>query len=151
MPGSDAAWKALRARLSAGGAGHVHVGIVGPEAAQPHPGTEATNAEVGLWHEYGLGVPERSFIRRTFRNSEKIAQYKALQQLLARQVIDGKMTMARAGALIGAWGAAAIQSTITDSDIPPPLAPATIRRKGSSKPLVDTGQLVRSITWVIVP
>ena len=33
----------------------------------------------------------------------------------------------------------------------PPLAESTIRRKGSSNPLIDTGQLRSSITWQVVP
>lgn len=33
--------------------------------------------------------------------------------------------------------------------IPPPLSPETIRRKGSTTPLIDTGQLVGSITHQI--
>jgi hypothetical protein len=30
-----------------------------------------------------------------------------------------------------------------------PNAPSTIKAKGSSRPLVDTSQLVKSITWVV--
>ncbi|MCX8207429.1 MAG: hypothetical protein N3G75_06315 [Methanothrix sp.] len=33
--------------------------------------------------------------------------------------------------------------------IPPPLKPETVRRKGSSTPLIDTGQLIGSITHQI--
>lgn len=35
------------------------------------------------------------------------------------------------------------------SHIPPPLKPETVRRKGSSTPLIDTGQLIGSITHQI--
>lgn len=147
MPGTKE-WNELRALLSDGGASHVNVGIIGSEASAQHPGSDLTNAELGVIHEYGLGVPERSFLRRTFEDPVKLAEYRALQERLAGLVIEGKITLERAAELVGAWGAAAVQRTITESDIPPPLAAETVRRKGSSKPLVDTGQLVRSINWV---
>ena len=39
-----------------------------------------------------------------------------------------------------------VQTEIRSGDFAP-LKPATIKRKGSSRPLIDTGQMVQSIAW----
>jgi hypothetical protein len=41
------------------------------------------------------------------------------------------------------------QTVRSGAGVPPPLKPATIARKGSSRPLVDTGRLLSAITWVV--
>ena len=48
--------------------------------------------------------------------------------------------------MIGAKAAAIMKRTIRDFD-DPPNAPATIKKKKSSNPLVDTGLLMQSVTW----
>lgn len=47
---------------------------------------------------------------------------------------------------VGLWAQGSIQQRISDG-IPPPNAESTIRRKGSSTPLIDTGQLRTSIKY----
>ena len=41
----------------------------------------------------------------------------------------------------------AVRRVLTQAGIAPPLKPATIARKGSSTPLINTGQLRSAITW----
>lgn len=97
-------------------------------------------------HEFGLGVPERSFIRAWFdANQDKIK--KAIAAAM-QQVIKGKYTKEVALERLGALFASQIQARIS-SNIPPPLAPSTIKRKGSSVALIDTGQLRSAITYRI--
>jgi hypothetical protein len=50
---------------------------------------------------------------------------------------------------LGAKVAALLQNRIS-AGIDPPNSAATIARKGSSKPLVDTGQLKAAITWRVI-
>ena len=50
---------------------------------------------------------------------------------------------------IGLWAQSEIQQRISDG-IPPQNAPYTINKKGSSTPLVDTGQLRSSISFKVV-
>lgn len=112
---------------------------------------DGENAELGLIHEYGApskGIPARPFMRQTFehRRGELIA----LQAKIAQGLIAGKLTEERAMGLLGAWAAGAIKATITRDGNFAPLKPATVKRKGSDKPLIDTGQLVGSITFVVV-
>jgi hypothetical protein len=101
--------------------------------------------EVAVVHEFGGGsVPQRSFIRATI--DEKRAEIERLQQHLAMQVVEGKLSPEQALGVLGAKVAAWCKVRIA-AGIAPALKPATVKRKGSSKPLIDTGQLRSSVTW----
>lgn len=107
-------------------------------------------------HEFGatiqrgrgsVSIPERSFLRTTFdeKNEEWISFFKSqLKHVLALQM-DVQTLFNRLGArMVGD-----IQENITDLDAPPN-APATIAKKGSSNPLIDTGGLRMRITYRVV-
>lgn len=144
----DKGWGQLR-RMAAGPPDRVRIGIQGDEADAEHEGGELTNLELGNIHEYGAPlakIPERSFIRATI--DEKAAAYIKLAGRLGKSVLQGTRTRAQALGLLGERVRADIVHRI-NSGIEPPLRPATIARKGSSKPLVDTGQLKGSITYVL--
>lgn len=101
--------------------------------------------EVAVVHEFGAGpVPQRSFIRAAI--DEKRSEIEAEMANLARGVVSGKLDGRAALDLLGAKVAGWCQARIA-AGIAPALKPATIRRKGSSTPLVDTGQLRSAITW----
>lgn len=139
----DAGWMAIRKRVIeiAARDRYVKVGVIGDEEL----------ATIAAVHEYGSpqnNIPERSFIRRTF--SEKEAAHRAFLARVVTQILRGTLTVDRGLGMIGAWGAAEVKKTITAGPhIPPPLSPRTIARKGSDRPLVDTGQLVGAITWEV--
>lgn len=107
-----------------------------------------TLLEVAIIHEFGAGhVPARSFIRATI--DEKRAEIQALQVVVAKQVLAGKLTPDQALGQIGAKVAAMIQQRIRDG-LAPPLAASTLRRKkNKSTPLILTGQLRSSVTWAL--
>ena len=131
---------------------HVVVGIYGPAAKAPHVGAGGsegeglTVAQIASIHEFGVGVPERSFIRGTVDARAK--EISRMAKRLAAQVLDGRKTTAAALDLLGAYVHGQIIRRI-NKRIPPPLAASTIRRKGSSTPLVDKGQLKGSIAWEV--
>ncbi len=58
----------------------------------------------------------------------------------------GKITMDHALGIIGESVTSMIKARIA-AGIAPPDSPSTIKRKGSSTPLVDTGQLKGSVAW----
>lgn len=101
-----------------------------------------TVAEVGSFHEFGLGVPMRSFIRGTF--DEQQTELAALVRSQARLTVEGRLTAEQAGERIALKAEAIFKRRIRER-IPPPLAASTIKRKGSSVPLISTGQLRNSI------
>lgn len=127
------------------------VGIFSDEDSE-----ETSYVMIGRVHEFGVTIqrgegriiiPERSFIRSTFEeNSDKwVAFLKQQAQLVARLSLPPKVAWERLGALI----VADIQEKITDISSPPN-APSTIKKKGSSSPLIDSGSLRQRITYRVV-
>jgi hypothetical protein len=118
----------------------VTVGIHEEEGAEEHG--ELTTAEVGAIHEFGLGVPQRSFVRGYFdehANEIQEAQDVALENILAGA--DPQTEAARLGLKLESG----IKQRIL-ARIDPPLAESTKRRRGEDAvPLVDTSQLLGAI------
>lgn len=128
----------------------VRVGVLDDATKNVEPGdapSKLSLLEVAAQHEFGApaaGIPQRSFIRATV--DEKRADIGRLQLALAKQVLAGKLTPDQALEQMGAKVAAWCQTRIAEG-ISPALQPETVRRKGSSTPLIDTGQLRSSITY----
>ena len=104
---------------------------------------------IALVHEFGspkMNVPARSWLRASFDKYEK--QWMALLLRLLKLVDKGKLTLRNAVELVGQQMVADIRRHIR-SGIPPPLKPATIARKGSTLPLVDSGRFINSITYQV--
>lgn len=123
----------------------VLVGV--PAGATEADGTSM--AMVAAVNEFGSGdgrIPERSFLRSGILRGREI--YRRLNYYSIRRIIEGKMTEATALARLGLAGVAAVQRQITDGNFVPN-APSTIRAKGSDKPLIDSGALRQSITYII--
>jgi hypothetical protein len=149
----DRGWKKLRAiakRIGEDDRTYVKVGVLGPRARAEHDGGIST-VGLAIIHEFGTEtIPERSFIRSTYDAHR--AEYMAMLKKLVAAVVSTKpkMTEKEALGILGAKIASDMKAKITEGEgIPPPLSPETIRRKGSSRPLVDTGQLLNSITWEV--
>lgn len=100
--------------------------------------------EIAGYHEFGFGVPRRSFIADWYDQNEQQA-HKMLRRIAGVHV-QGKETLDRSLKRFAAWGVGEIQARIA-AGIAPPLAPSTLRQKGANKttPLINTGQLRSSI------
>lgn len=105
-----------------------------------------TMVEIANEHEFGLGVPERSWLRDWVDENE--AMIRNDLRRAAMRIIEGKLTAHQASDLLGTKYVAAIQTRIANG-IQPPNAPSTIARKGSSTPLIDTGQFRSAITYIM--
>ena len=111
------------------------------------------NVTLALIHEFGTGdgrIPARSFVRSTFADNRP--NYEAqLKQVVVKAFGKDPDLLIKGLNLIGLAMASDMKKRITlGAGVPPPNAPSTIKAKGSSRPLVDTGQLVRSITHAVV-
>lgn len=128
-----------------------HVGILASKGGEEMEG-ELSLLQIAAIHEFGsraAGVPERSFIRRTF--IEQRDELATVAARLCREIITRGMDPRRAYELLGQWGAAAIKKTITTGEgVPPPNSPRTIALKGSERPLVDTGRMLGAISYEVV-
>jgi phage gpG-like protein len=128
----------------------VRVGILddSPKKAREGDGGRY-NLEVAAVHEFGApaaGIPQRSFIRATVDlNAGEIAR---LQHATMTAYVQGKVTLRQGLDRIGMKVAAMMQKRIA-AGIDPPLSPATVAKKKSSTPLVDTGQLRSAVTWLV--
>jgi len=108
--------------------------------------------ELAAIHEFGApqaNIPERSFIRRTFVKKQR--ELSSMTRRLATAWVTRKIELKQALDVLGLWGASKVRDTITQgAGVPPRLEDSTIARKGSSRPLVDTGRLVGSIQHDVV-
>lgn len=144
----DSVWQKLRAKMRGLENAHVRVGIFGTEAHDGH----FLMVELAAVHEFGssrAGIPERSFIRRTFKEQEHAAA--TVIARVAKAIVTDKITVEHGLDILGTWGADQVKRTVTQgTGVPPPLAQSTIDRKGSTRPLVDTGRLINAVTHKVV-
>lgn len=89
-------------------------------------------------------IPERSFLRTG--HDENVDRVMAQTERALSQVVAGKMSVDDMLDLYGQQMATAIKNYMRDLSSPAN-HPYTVEQKGSSNPLVDTGQLIESITW----
>jgi hypothetical protein len=125
----------------------VTIGLQGSGGGKQHGETGATVAEVATFNEFGTrNIPERSFIRSTM--DENVKDLLALNKSLFYRMAEGKVTTAQALTILGLKIQALIKAKITNLRTPPN-APSTIAKKKSSNPLIDTGLMRNSVTFVV--
>ena len=124
---------------------HVKVGVQGEQASAQHGADGLTNVELATIHEYGLGVPRRSFLRDAIDEHQRdIAN---LLAVMGQRVLLGEATEAYALALVGEVTVGIIKERIL-AHIDPPLSAARIAEKGGiTTPLFEHGTLTASITY----
>lgn len=107
-----------------------------------HYGTRG-GASGGGW---GGPIPPRPFLLNAMRKNR--AKYLEAMRKGAKSIIRGQATTRAILAKLGALGQGDVQQEITDLRSPPN-APVTIRLKGSSNPLIDTGEMRSKVTWKV--
>jgi hypothetical protein len=126
------------------GASVVTIGIHEEEGAESHGDDGTTVADVAAFNEFGLGVPERSFIRSWA--DEKENENKDRLRKIGQAVVHGYISSPTQGLKrFGVLAVGEIQQRISDG-ISPENAESTIKAKGSSKPLIDDGIMRSKIT-----
>lgn len=121
------------------------------KANEVHNGTTATNAEIGVWNEFGTDkIPPRSWLRMPieFKMPEikKFIASKPMQKLILAGRIQDAL------ALLAVKGEQIIQDAFASAGFGKwtPNAPSTIAKKGSSSPLIDKGQFRAAVTSEVV-
>ncbi len=103
-------------------------------------------AMVAAIQEFGAparGIPPRPFFRNMI--AEKSPEWGTqLGTLLIASNYDAKKSLK----LMGAGIKGQLQQSIIDTNSPP-LAPATVAKKGNSKALVDTGHMLNSVDYEV--
>ncbi len=105
----------------------------------PHEPSGTPTDEIAAAHEFGVGVPERSFLRAWV--DEKREQ---IQARMEKDLSDTLFSRDDWRKPFGQWCVDQIRARIW-ANIPPPLQESTAARKGTTVPLIDSGQLVNAI------
>lgn len=128
----------------------VKVGFVSGEADQH-------NIDKAFYNEFGTQggasgggwggpVPERPFMRLGVKKTKN--EMKSHVKPAARSILTGRSTMRQALSKLGVMGQRDIRDSIVELSSPPN-SPVTIALKGSSNPLVDTGEMGKNVSWKI--
>ena len=122
------------------GAG-VKVGIRRGQGA--HDGTDML--DIAVYNHFGTStIPARPFVSDCAeKNAEQVQE---AQRRLTYRVLQGSLNADDALSQLGTWYTGVQKRHILHGGWTPN-APAAVRRKGSSRPLVDTGQLVNTVDW----
>ena len=110
-----------------------------------------------IWNEFGTKggrsgggwggpIPERPFFRNAMRNNRD--KYRAAMKAAARQILADEVTIGSVLRRLGVMTQGDVQASIT-ALMSPPNSPVTIARKGSSKPLIDTGEMRQAVTFKV--
>lgn len=173
----DHGYRQLMRELKRANNSAVTIGVQGKQAsASTYKETGASNLQIAATHELGdpaRKVPKRSFLQGTL--DAEMHRYRSMTTVLLAKVVNskGQYKTRKALGLLGARIRADVRDTLK-SGIAPELALSTIRwrarkrrvvareisklRKagfalkdivGHFTPLLDTGTLVRSVTWKV--
>jgi len=129
--------------------GYVAVGLPSEEVGGTVYGDGQTVAQVGAQHEYGAGVPRRSFLRTPFDIKKD-----DLDKAIAKQFEDVFKRGKKAEQALGLIGTVAV-NVVKGAFLTrgygewPDITEDTKDAKGSSQVLIDTGTLRNSITYVV--
>lgn len=140
--------EALRAKL--GDAYVARVGILGANVARKaDDDSDLTNSEIGVIQEFGsesANIPPRSFLRMPVESHAREIM-KSMDSPAVKQAVESG-NVVKVFQILGIAAEAWVKQSFSTQGFGhwPDNAPETIARKGSSKPLIDTGELRRSIT-----
>lgn len=102
--------------------------------------------DVAAWNELGtVNMPSRPFLRKSVDENEGVIN--SFFQSQKKDIVSGS-SAEQVLKEIGIFQKDLIQEKITSGSFAPNAA-STIRKKGSSKPLIDTGRMRQSVDYVI--
>lgn len=104
-----------------------------------------TVLDVAIWNEFGTeNIPERSFLRSAFDKNRK--KYEAETKKMLIKIYKSEMGVERALDILGLMIENDIKDMIRNGEFEPNSI-ATVLRKGSDKPLIDTAQMLNSVRF----
>lgn len=96
-----------------------------------------TKVALAVIHEFGTDkIPERPFMRQAFDN--RLNEIEDMSANLHARYLNGDLAEKQALAMLGEWFMGEIKEEIRKGNFTP-IKPSTAKRKGSSKPLIDSG------------
>jgi hypothetical protein len=103
-----------------------------------------TTLQVAVFNEFGTkDIPMRAHVRAAY--DEDVDNLARLSAVEYGKVVDGTQTAQQAIARLGEYHTGVIQKKIKEGPFKEN-APATIAKKGSDRPLIDTGAMIQAVT-----
>jgi len=145
--------------LDAAHGAHADIGIFDEAPAGSADYGELTVAQIGAVHEYGYSIrhgrsggetiviPERSWLRSN--HDARIRKYRERLDRMYDRILRGKATVVASLTGFAEQVAGDVRRNITKLRTPPN-APATVAKKGSSNPLIDTGTMRQSVRGRVI-
>ncbi len=102
--------------------------------------------DIAAWNELGtVHIPARPFLRQSV--DDNLSKINSFLQEKKKDLVHGA-SAEQVLKEIGIFQKDLIQEKITDGSFAPN-APSTVKKKGSSKPLIDTGRMRQSVNYEI--
>ena len=124
---------------------------VGFQAGEATDDNGVDLCDIAVWNELGTQgkhpIPARPFLRQSVDENE--SDIRAYGAAFVRKIARGG-TAADSLKKMGVYMKGIVQRTIRDGRFVPN-APSTVRKKGSDRPLIDTGRLRQSVSYYIRP
>lgn len=140
-------WLTIPTRAAKGRKPREIVGLFKPKGKNVLAIKSADGIEVMFVLKKQVVIPPRPFITQTYMHN--IDDYRLMMRNGAREIIQGKQAAHGVQNKIGRRVSNDIKMALLRFSNPAN-APLTVANKGSNNPLMDTGTLIGSITWVIV-
>lgn len=123
----------------------VKVGVLGNGSANG-----ISVQDYAIFNEYGTSrIPARPFFRLSVGTANAQNEIKEYMKQQVEQIIQGGMSAQQAYENLGTFIVQKIKKTIASGNFAA-LDPQTVKKKGHSKPLMDTHSLYESINYEIV-
>nr|DAW76189.1 MAG TPA: virion morphogenesis protein [Caudoviricetes sp.] len=123
----------------------VKVGVLGNGSANG-----ISVQDYAIFNEYGTSrIPARPFFRLSVGTANAQNEIKEYMKQQVEQIIQGGMSAQQAYENLGTFIVQKIKKTIASGNFAA-LNPQTVKKKGHSKPLMDTHSLYESINYEIV-
>lgn len=112
-------------------------------------GTDLAVIDIATFQEFGTSnIPARPALSTAMDINEKVIG-DAFEQVIG-EILDGTLTAIKAASRLGIFAVTLVKQRIIDSpNWAKELAQSTIDAKGSDKPLVDTAELLNSVTYTV--
>jgi hypothetical protein len=140
----DMGWQQIEINIKQLKGRKVKIGIMGNETVE---GTSVV--DYAVYNEFGTrNIPSRPFMATT-ADRYRDETVKVAEAMIGK-VIDRSYNVDTMLARLGAWYQAKVQMTIRNAkEWAVPNLPATIKAKGSSSPLIDTGRMLGSVRYEV--
>ncbi|WP_235812876.1 hypothetical protein [Roseibium alexandrii] len=106
-----------------------------------------------IWNHFGTSgggwggpIPERPFLHNAMADHR--SEYRGHMRKSAAKILKGQTALQTVLSKLGVLAQGHIQGEITNLSSPPN-SPVTVERKGSSNPLIDTGEMRQAVTWKV--